>query len=152
MTRSPIKKVKKEEIAVLHICSQRSTIARLTKNTEKINLILLGNGDPKEGYVYKVEKIGDEIKDINDKLTGIGGTVKNLYDESVAKKAVTKTAKELKAERITNVQKNISFVGMIIMLLGLCITCYFSFFGSKQAKINSVKIEYLKDSVLTNIK
>lgn len=78
---TPIKRVKKENVAILHSCTEAQRISR-------IELILVGNGHPEDGYVYKVIEMGKSIQEINDHLTGISGIVKDLHEEAVGKRAV----------------------------------------------------------------
>jgi len=81
-----VKRIPKEKVAILHVCEQRDNIA-------KLNLILVGNGHPEEGYVYKVVEMSKEIKNINDKLTGINGIVKELHEKSIGRNAVERKKK-----------------------------------------------------------
>src|SRR5512138_3598285 len=104
----------------IHCCKQEDQIA-------KMNLLLLGNGNPKDGYVYKVMEMSGQISDINNKLTGINGIVKELHDESIGKKAVIN-------------HKNMAFVQivktvmMIITALALCVTAYGVFKGNSNVE------------------
>lgn len=87
---TPIKRIPKEKIAVLHVCSQKEAINQLIKTSDKLSIIITGNGNPKDGYIYKVDEMGRDVKDINEKLTGICGIVKELHEKSIGENAVEK--------------------------------------------------------------
>lgn len=82
--KTPVKKinVEKEKIAVIHVCSEVERIKRVEQ-------ILVGNGHPEEGYVYKVLEMGKEIKEIKNHLTGISAVVKELHEDSIGQKSNT---------------------------------------------------------------
>jgi hypothetical protein len=90
MKNTPIKRIPKEKVAVLHVCSQERSIDQLIKTTDKLSVIITGNGNPTEGYVYKVLEMGKQINDINIKLTGISGIVSELHEKSVTENAIEK--------------------------------------------------------------
>ena len=122
-----VKRIPKEKVAILHVCEQRD-------NIEKLNLILVGNGHPEEGYVFKVVEMGKEIKNINEKLTGISGIVKELHEESVGKKEVIKTDKE-------RFISGIKTLGLLITIITLLFTAYNSFIGNKKQDIVINKVD-----------
>jgi hypothetical protein len=132
-TKSPVKRVSKEKVAIIHVCTQE-------KQIEKMSLLLVGNGNPKDGYIYKVMEMADEMKVINEKLTGLNGTIKELYDESVGKKASGKTEKEIKAEKRTVIAMWIKVLSFLIVALGFAFTVYFNFTNGKDVK-DTVKRE-----------
>ena len=101
--KSSIKKVPKQHVAILHSCTQADRLQR-------IELILVGNGHPEDGYVFKVIEMGKEITEIKDHLTGISGIVKELHEESIGNKA-TGVSKEITFGRIINV------AGVVIALV-----------------------------------
>lgn len=121
--RKPVIRVKSRQI--VHSCSQEDQIA-------KLNLLLLGNGNPADGYIYKVISMSGQIGEINDKLTGITGIVKELHEESVSKKEVSKTAKETAIEKRANWQKWVQTFAFIVGALGLCFTAYGIFKNNKK--------------------
>ncbi len=121
-----IKRIPKEKVAVLHVCSQREQIAQLIKNTDKLSIIITGNGNPKDGYVYKVMEMGDEVKAISEKLTGISGIVKELHEESVGKKAIKKTDKE----RLISILK---IIGVIVAFITLVFVAFNSYTGKEKS-------------------
>jgi hypothetical protein len=132
-TKSPIKRVSSKKVAIIHVCTQEDQI-------KKMSLLLLGNGNPKDGYVYKVMEMGDEMKIINEKLTGISGTVKELYDKSIGEKATVKTIRDIKEERRTIIVMWIKALSFLIVALGFGFTVYFNFTNGKDVK-DTVKRE-----------
>ena len=112
---------------ISHVCTQEDQI-------NKMSLLLLGNGNPKDGYVYKVMEMGDEMKIINEKLTDISGTVKELYDKSIGEKATVKTIRDIKEERRTIIVMWIKALSFLIVALGFGFTVYFNFTNGKDVK------------------
>ena len=136
--RTPIKKatVRKEKIAVIHVCTEKEQINRLSQ-------ILVGNGNPEEGYVYKVMAMGKQVSEINDRITGIHAVVNELHEASVGVKAVEKSTQDKRKEII----KMTSFiVGTICLIL----TAYFSYKGIKVSEMNTIKINDLGIPVIVN--
>jgi len=134
MTTPKIKRVPKEKVAILHVCSEQKTLEQLVKSNDKLSTIITGDGNPKEGYVYKVDEMGRDIKDINEKLTGICGIVKELHEESVGVKAVIKTAREKRTEWV-------KIAMFIIGAVSLMFLAYNSFKGTEVSLENSKKID-----------
>jgi hypothetical protein len=133
MKQTPVKRVAvaKEKIAVLHTCSQ---VERL----KRIELILVGNGHPEDGYVYKVMEMGEEIKKINDHLTGISGVVKELHEESIGHKA-------------TGIFKDITF-GRVVTIAGIIIAIVMMWQGYKSLKHDTeptkAAVEMTNDAII----
>jgi len=119
-TKSRIKKVRPEPVAVLHICSEEVRI-------KKIEQLLVGNGKPEEGYIYKVMEIGNQVKDINSKLTGISGVVNELHEESVGNKAIDK--------------KSSKTLTVALQVAGVLITLGMLYLGYKNLIKNSANVE-----------
>ena len=116
----PVKRVKPEKIAVIHHCTQEDRVKR-------IELILVGNGHPEDGYVYKVIEMAKAITDINDKLTTISVKVTTLYDDSTGVKAI-------KSKSRTNFEAVIKILGVVLML-GMFVLGYFNLVSkSKELK------------------
>ncbi len=132
-TKSPIKRVSSKKDAIIHVCTQEDQI-------KKMSLLLLGNGNPKDGYVYKVMEMSDEMKTINKKLTEISGTVKELHEESVGKKASGKTENEIKTEKRTIIVMWIKTLSLLIAVLVFAFSVYFNFTNGKDVK-DTVKRE-----------
>jgi len=118
--KSPIKRVPKEKIAILHHCSEVDRISR-------IELILVGNGHPEDGYVYKVIEMGKQVEDINKKLTGICGIVTELHEESIGKKAGRKTAEEIKKEKRENIYMWIKTITLVVVTLAFISASFLGF-------------------------
>ena len=131
-----IKRIPKEKVAIIHHCSEVDRISR-------IELILVGNGHPEDGYVYKVIEMGKEVKDINDKLTGISTIVKDLYDKSIGEKAVGKTSKDIKAEKRAVLTLWIKTASFIVGAISLILTAYFSY--SSGRKITTTESSLTKE-------
>jgi hypothetical protein len=129
-----IKRIPKEKVAVLHICEQRDQIATLIKNNDKLSTILTGNGYPEDGYMYKVDEMGRDIKSVNEKLTGISGIVKELHEESIGKRLVVKTIKERRAEWI-------KVAMFIIGAASLVIVAWNSFKSSEKQDLTLKKVD-----------
>lgn len=136
--KSPIKKVNvgKEKFAVIHVCTEKEQINRLSQ-------ILVGNGNPKDGYVYKVMQMSDEMTTINSKLTGISAVVNELHNASIGTKAIEKSIKEKRNEFI----KVASF---IVGALALVLTAYFSYKDNQSSKISIQKLEDFGVPVIIN--
>jgi hypothetical protein len=64
--------------------------------------------------------MSDEVKDINEKLTGISGIVKELHEESLGKRAVVKTVRERRSEWV-------KVAMFIIAALSFAVIAYNSF-------------------------
>lgn len=122
-----IKRIPKEKVAILHVCSEKEQLNRL-------RTLLVGNGNPEDGYVYKVIKMSEEVKDINSKLTGISAVVTELHEESVGKKAVVKTTRERRSEWVK--------VAMFIVgALSLLIIAYNTFKQPKKIEDSETNIK-----------
>jgi len=134
---SQIKKISPEKVAILHVCTQEEQIRKLSE-------ILVGNGHPEDGYVYKVIEVCKEVKDINNKLTGITGIVKELHEESIGKKAIGKTDQEKKIEKRAELLKIVQTCMLIIVIIGLCITTYFGFRGNKKQDTIMINQDVIK--------
>ncbi len=133
--RTPKKQVSKQEGVIIHPCSENERIKR-------IELILVGNGDPKAGYVYKVMEMGDEVKTINEKLTGISAVVKELHEKSIGMNAIEKTEKDLTKEKRENITMWIKTLSFIIAAIGLGLTAYFGYTNHKvPAQLEATKSE-----------
>ena len=120
--------------AVIHICSKEEQIDKLVKNTDRLSIIITGNGNPVNGYVYKLNLMGETVSQINDKLTGISGIVKELHEESIGKKAFVKTIREKRAEWV-------KIAMFIIGAVSLIFLAYNSFKGTEVSLENSKKID-----------
>lgn len=107
MKASPIKRVAKEKVAILHSCTEKETLNRMSQ-------LLVGNGHPEDGYVYKVIEMSKSISAINEKLTGITGIVKELHEESLGNKAV-------KSKKSVIFEIAIKIVGAAVAILMLYI-------------------------------
>jgi hypothetical protein len=125
MNKSPIKRVPKERVAILHNCTEKNRL-------ERIELLLVGNGHPEDGYIFKVVEMGKAVNDINSKLTGISGIVKELHNESIGKKAVIKTDKELREEKRARITVWIKTASFIIGAISLLLTAYFSYSSDRK--------------------
>ena len=145
-----IKRIPKEKVAILHVCSQKEQIERLIKNTDKLSNILIGNGNPKEGYVYKVIEMGNKIKEIKDHLTGISGIVKDLHEEVIGRNKVDKTDAEKRAEKRAEYAKWFQIGMFIIATIALLYTAYNTHENIQVSKTNMTKIDNLGDPVITN--
>jgi len=124
-TNNSVKRIPKEKVSILHVCAEEERLKR-------IELILIGNGPPEEGYIYKVIDMGKQIGDINTKLTGISTVVTELYGESTNKKEIIKTTQELKTEKRLEWAKWIQTGMFIIGAIALIFTAYNSFKMPKQ--------------------
>jgi hypothetical protein len=122
-----IRRIPKEKVAILHVCSQTDAIAQLIRNTDKLSVIITGNGNPEDGYVYKVIELGKEIKEINTKLTGISGVVTELHEESINKKAIVKTDSEKRSERRAIITKRINVGMFIVGAISLLVMAFYQY-------------------------
>jgi hypothetical protein len=125
---TPVKKVRPKEVAILHVCTQEKQIS-------KMSLLLVGNGNPKDGYIYKVMEMSDEMKNMNEKLTGISGIVKELHEKSIGKNEIEKTDKENRAERRAVWQKWVMTISCVVGALALILTLYLSFRSNEKQNV-----------------
>ena len=111
--RTPIKKatVRKEKISVIHICTEKAQINRLSQ-------ILVGNGKPEEGYVYKVLEMGKQVSEINERITGIHAVVNELHKASVGIKAIEKSVKEKRNDVIKIASFIVAALALVITATG----------------------------------
>jgi hypothetical protein len=130
---TPIKRIPKEKIAVLHVCSQKEAINQLIKTTDKLSIIITGNGNPKDGYIYKVDEMGRDVKDINEKLTGICGIVKELHEKSIGENAVEK--------------KQIIRWDNVFKIAGIIIASGMLYIGYKNLEKKSISTEQKIDNI-----
>jgi hypothetical protein len=137
MTRSSIKKVPVQEVAILHNCTQ-------AENIKKLNLIISGpNGDIKEGLAYKVCAIEEHLKDIKIVVNKLEGRADINYD--TATKAIhaieeykteiaginkgAETVKRTRREILESISK---VVGIIITIAAFVTTAVFAVLNHKQ--------------------
>jgi hypothetical protein len=132
----------KKKPEITHYCSQKEQIG-------KLNLLLLGNGNPKDGYVFKVMEMTEQVNNIHEKLTGIGGIVKELHEESINKKAIKKTDAENKAENRAVWLKWVQTFAFIVGACGLLLTAYFGFRNGQQSTKIDNKIETMGVPIVT---
>lgn len=110
-----------------HCCKQEDQIA-------KMNLLLLGNGNPSDGYIFKVMAMTEQMNSINEKLTGIGGIVKELHEESVGKKGSEKGKVRTKTENRERLRSIILIIMAVLTLTGLGLNAYFSWFNGNKVE------------------
>ena len=128
----PIRRIPKEKVAILHVYEQREQIAQLIKNTDKLSVIITGNGNPQDGYMYKVDEMGRDVREINNKLTDISGIVTELHKDSIGEKASGKSASEIRAEKRARLNSILKTASFIVAALALCMTAYFSYNSDKK--------------------
>lgn len=132
-----------------HCCTQEEQIS-------KLNLLLLGNGNPQDGYIFKVMQMTKKVEDIETHLTGISGMVKDLHEESIGKKAIDK--KEKNDFDINNIAQNLQLQKKgdnwykILTILGLAVAIYFGFHNGKKSDATNKKIENLGEPVVVNFR
>ena len=133
MTKPVVKRIKPEKVAVIHHCTQEDRVKR-------IELILVGNGHPEDGYVYKVIEMSKAIREINDHITGISGIVKELHEESIGKNAVKDTRKY-------NFEKLLKILG-VLLAAGMLVIGYYNLHKQSEMvkeKINNIGIPMVMD-------
>lgn len=79
-TKSPIKRIRAEKVAVLHVCSQKESIAHLIENGNKLSVIITGNGDPEKGLCRQVALLGERQKGVLTTLDKIDEKLKDLNE------------------------------------------------------------------------
>jgi hypothetical protein len=108
-------KPKKKQVSeVIHVCSKEKSITDIEKNIEDIQMLLVGNHEPQNGVVYKMLGAIKDINEINEKLTGIGGIVKELHEESIGKKEVVKKS-DTRWDRIFKILGTVIALGMLFL-------------------------------------
>jgi hypothetical protein len=85
--------MKDEKVVVIHDCTQVQAIKYLVDNTSKLNLILLGNGDPEKGLCRKVAIIAERQENIFLKLSDIHVSLDNYHKETQEAKETALTVK-----------------------------------------------------------
>jgi hypothetical protein len=78
--KSPVRKVriKKEEIAVIHVCTQAESIKHLVENNNKLSVIITGNGDPEKGLCRQVALVNERQHHVLEKLGEIDVSISLL--------------------------------------------------------------------------
>lgn len=122
-----------EKVVVVHHCTEKETLNRLS-------MLLVGNGNPEDGYVYRVIEMSKEVKNINDKLTGISGIVKELHDESVGQRASVKTIRE----------RRTGWVKIAMFIIGAISLLFIAYNSFRQDK-RTTKIEETTSKTETKI-
>jgi hypothetical protein len=83
----------KEKVLVLHDCTQVDSIKHLLDNTNKLSIIITGNGDPEKGLCRKVAIIAERQDNIFSKLTEIHGSLNEYHKETKEAKDTALTVK-----------------------------------------------------------
>jgi hypothetical protein len=118
---TPIRKTrpKQKEIAVIHVCTQEEQI-------KKMNLILLGNGNPKDGYVYKVMEMGDSVKSIGKDISEIKTKLSGVSEVNTELEVQRRVSVEIEKIKDKGDEKNIKnkalswqSVGVVVAILML---------------------------------
>lgn len=141
-TKSPIRKVKPEKVAILHACSETSILEQLIKTSDKLSIIITGNGNPENGLcrqvaliverqtevVKKLDKIEESLTDFHKKYEetkDIAVMAKNAIDkfkdENIVKE---KTKEEIKAEKRAKITIWIKTLAFIVSAIALCFMAY----------------------------
>ena len=137
----------KEEVVVVHSCTQTVTLSHLEKNIQKLSEIITGNGHPEDGICRKVALIGERQGAMVDKLTDIHKSLADYHTETkeakkealdAREKAMTvhsalmqyqasiageeKGADKASTKGQVNFNNLISIIGTILVIIGLIIT------------------------------
>jgi type I site-specific restriction endonuclease len=96
---------------------------------------------------HSVDQLTERVKRQNGSVRDLNEWKSKCEGEKEANKDIKKTALEIRSEKRAATQKTLQMIATVIMAIGLCITAYFSFFGSKQSKANSVEIQLTNKKV-----
>jgi hypothetical protein len=142
MPKSPVKTVTigKEKLAVIHVCTQQEAIKHLLDNTNKLSIIITGNGDPEKGLCRKVAIIAERQDGIFKKLEEIHVSladyhaetkqakdialmVQSAFDKYQAESAGVEKGKEkVSTAKQVNFTNIINIIGTILVVIGLVIS------------------------------
>jgi DNA-binding protein len=170
MAKAVLKKVplRNKEVIVLHDCTKEDVIDQLKGKVDILSIILTGNGDPEKGIARKVAIIGERQGEVLKKIDDVHITLKGYHEEVNEAKDVAKTVsnafekykaeiegKEIGTEKTIKEKredflKTLQTIGIIIAAITLCITAYFSVYGSTQSVINSKKLDNFGTPVIIN--
>jgi hypothetical protein len=162
-----IKKVPvvKEKIVILHDCNQVEKLKQLIDNTNKLSIIITGNGDPAKGLCRQVALIGERQGSVVQKLDEIHLSLDKYHQDLDTAKDITLKVKSAfdkyeaemigeekgrdKASTAGQVSFNniISIVGTLLVVVGLVITVLI---GRKEREVLDNKIDNLGTPVIIN--
>jgi hypothetical protein len=105
----------------------------------------------------ETQDIRHSVDQLTERVKRQNGSVRELNEWKASVVGEDKGADKLHAEKRANTQKVLQLIATVIMAIGLCITAYFSFFGSNQSRANAKeititnkKIDDLGTPVVTN--
>ena len=155
----------KEEVVVVHSCTQTVTLSHLEKNVQKLSEIITGNGHPEDGICQTVALIGERQGTMVEKLQEIHNDLSNYHKEVETAKDVALTVKsafekyqasivgeetgkeKASTEKQVNFNNIISIIGTIVIVIGLIYTII----TSRQADNNlKSQIDNLGTPVIVN--
>jgi len=134
---------------VIHECSQTEIIARMHQ-------ILVGNGEPEDGLLFKQAQTQKDIGDIKSSIKEIDRTYKGILNEvslthaSVITLKAELTGKEKAQDEQTKKRKtNLQTISVIIAFLGMIITM---FIGFSSVSKKTVRLENQVDMINTPVR
>jgi len=133
----------KERVVVKHSCTQKESIKHLLDNTNKLSVIITGNGEPDKGLCRQVALIGERQKGVLEKLGEIHTSLNEYHTETVNAKETALTVKsgferyKTETESIDKERKEAAgrvarTIGIIIAALGLITSTYFAISNNKK--------------------
>ena len=136
--RLPIKKVKPEEIAVLHICTEKEKLAHmedsighLVESNQKLSIIITGNGDPDHSLNRRValtderqQNVLVQLKEINlnhnvllSEITRVGTDLTKLESSINGAENQKKKEKEKQKDNWFKLSVIVGIIGIVIGVL-----------------------------------
>jgi hypothetical protein len=88
----------------------------------------------------ETQDIRHSVDQLTERVKRQNGSVRDLNEWKASVIGEDKGADKLNKEKRANFQKVLQLIATVVMAIGLCITTYFSIFGSKQSKKNSEEI------------
>src|ERR1035437_503676 len=149
-------------------CAQEDAIDHLTENSNKLSILITGNGNPEKGLCRQVAIIKErqdgvltKLVEIHDSVTlfhskfeeakWIAVTVQSAFEKYKAEcEGEEKGLSKSSSRKQVNFNNIISIVGTIVIVVGLIITLLQVTKNNKQITTNTQKIENLRTPVIVD--
>lgn len=163
VTKKPVQR-KTPQKKEMHYCTQNEAINR-------INLILVGNGDPKTGVLFKVVAMTDMVDTIHSNIEKISLSINGLaekYENNLiatqkatsafeiyksenqgilkGKEQVIQDIDKSKEQSRTNFLKKLQVVGTIIATLSFLVMAYFQYANYNRTKTIKAEVERIDNT------
>jgi len=148
MPKSPVKRAPKEEVAIIHVCSEEDKINALADLTNKLSIIITGNGNPDTGICRRVAIITERQSEVIRSLEKIDRKTDGLLSEIADVHAKVISVKSEVLEEIENKKKIADDLitakardwwYRVLTMIGILIAIYFGFKNNHKADIIAEK-------------